>query len=80
MRLIDADLLIQTLNNKEIPYSADINEAILNAPTVERKKGKWIEIKHTYFYKCSECDWTNDVGCSYDFCPNCGADMRENKK
>lgn len=24
--------------------------------------------------KCSKCEWTN--ACRYNFCPNCGADMR----
>ena len=47
----------------------------------EQKKGKWIGNKYMY-YCCSECGheayW--DAGCTcqrlFDFCPNCGADMR----
>lgn len=44
----------------------------------ERPKGKWIhydEGDFDYDYKCSNCGsvmWDNS-----DFCPNCGADMRE---
>ena len=44
----------------------------------ERKKGKWIY--NTY---CSECGWANQVepgfigpAEEFNFCPNCGADMR----
>lgn len=43
-----------------------------------RKKGKWID--NTY---CSECGFVNEVESgfigpvnSFNFCPNCGADMR----
>lgn len=39
----------------------------------ERKKGKWIEIEHTFFHKCSECSWLNDVDSGYAFCPRCGS-------
>ena len=43
----------------------------------ERKSGEWIV--HDYAlgrerYECSECKKRCDLG--YDFCPNCGADMR----
>ena len=42
-----------------------------------RKKGKWINKKNIYGVAyCSECDYelhTNDT----NFCPNCGADMRD---
>lgn len=44
----------------------------------KRKKGKWID--NTY---CSECGFVNEVESgfigpvnSFNFCPNCGADMR----
>ena len=36
-------------------------------------KGHWI-LKEDKHYYCSEC---NDMGVDYwDYCPNCGADMR----
>ena len=66
-RLIDADALIEELNNSHFPgapyVDAGISIAIgkvLDAPTIEpkRKTGRWIEeqrgIKVTQ-YKCSEC-------------------------
>ena len=45
--------------------------------TVERKKGKWIV--HDYAlgrerYECADCKGRCDL--EYNFCPNCGADMR----
>ena len=88
MRLIDADALekefcsgCQYENNK---YSNCIDCALAHAPTIEKRKtGKW-ENCHT---TCSECGWQiiddvtespNMVG--FNFCPNCGADMRAKKK
>ena len=60
-----------------------------DAPTIEpeRKKGKW----HTRIYSkvemmvCSECQsefsYDAETGVSdYNFCPNCGADMRGDRK
>ena len=43
----------------------------------ERKTGKWI--KRALGWKCSNCNLcTNDRGADdFNFCPNCGADMRE---
>lgn len=34
MRLIDADALIQYMNDQKISFNADVNEAILNARTI----------------------------------------------
>lgn len=61
----------------------------------ERKKGKWIYVERrepqydiegeetwSLLYGCSECGWVHPViegfG-QYNFCPNCGADMRGEK-
>lgn len=35
MRLIDADTLLKKLNEEGVPYNADVNYFITNAPTVE---------------------------------------------
>lgn len=88
MRLIDADALekefcsgCQYENNK---YSNCIDCALAQAPTIEeRKTGKW----HQRIYQkvemmvCSECgnefSYDAETGVrDYNFCPNCGADMR----
>ena len=45
-------------------------------PSVDRPIGKWIDLRHDNCYKCSACgDYWMGIG-GYNFCPNCGADMR----
>lgn len=42
-----------------------------------RPKGHWIEKPHVYGVAfCSECDFELRID-STNYCPNCGADMRE---
>lgn len=48
----------------------------------ERKRGKWIKAdsqqyfrKHYPAYTCSICNYKK--GGNWNYCPNCGADMRE---
>lgn len=58
---------------------------IFDAPEVkpERKKGKWIDRGWSgdgrgnswHEWECSECKHITK-GAKWDFCPNCGADMR----
>jgi len=53
--------------------------AVNNNP--ERKKGKWKMEWHSFFHRevpvCSQCD--RAAAYKFDVCPNCGADMREEK-
>lgn len=51
----------------------------------ERPHGEWIKWNFKTFgafgdweYKCSKCEKV--YGGEYNFCPNCGADMRKNEK
>ena len=60
-------------------------KALPSVTIQETRKGHWIEHPHEWgtnweysMYECSECN-EYTVGDS-DFCPNCGADMREEKK
>lgn len=93
MRLIDADALINTLQEmfdkreKEARFTGDRgvtvtwNDAIYHiktAPTIEeRKKGKWIPFDIPW-YQCSECGAVREhKSFMENFCPNCGADMRK---
>lgn len=53
-----------------------------NNPTIEpRKKGKWKkgvgENGVTTSLFCSECNYENTHWYDWNYCPNCGADMRE---
>lgn len=71
-----------------------INEAMSaieqqpTADVVERKHGEWIQDKivvmgEGYVWYCSECSWARFYGFNqplYNFCPNCGSDMRERKE
>ena len=50
MRLIDADALINTLNEGKIKFNADVNYFILNAPTVYAEP----------IVRCKDCRWFND--------------------
>lgn len=44
----------------------------------ERKKGKWISVFDEDEDRCSECQATFFCAMTrFNFCPNCGADMRD---
>ena len=82
MRLIDADALICQLHFTAFEDGDDrslVYAVIQKQKTVEpqRIRGKWIptEPDEPCFYQCSICRRLNDD--TDNFCPNCGADMRE---
>lgn len=64
---------------------AQCQRVIYELPSAERPKGKWIAIHDDVFadtYRCSECGKQPIIEWDYvlsNFCPNCGADMREVK-
>lgn len=108
MRLIDADALSEMMYHEAFETDSDMQkwdsgcwirykmfENCIDAqPTIELKKGKWMEENTrsaSYIFKCSCCGknayFVHGKGrgrncenryCGYDYCPNCGADMREN--
>ena len=66
--------------NDAMQESIDAIRELPAADVVERKKGKWMRIsyKSGYGYKCSVCGSIyNKRKRRLNFCPNCGADMRE---
>lgn len=78
MRMIDADALSrivklawETSDSEDFEKSVFI--AIATAPTIERKKGKWIETDshEPCWYKCDQCGRLHDFLDNY--CPNCGS-------
>ena len=81
MRLIDADALECDTEWSEyhdgfISYS---QLEIDTAPSIdiEPKRGEWVNTAEPYMSDnivCSVCGY-NSI-CEYNFCPNCGADMR----
>ena len=69
---------IHPLENLSVSAILTIEEQ----PTVEAKEvvhGEWIDEfgKFLLLYKCSKC--SSDYPWATNFCPNCGADMRERK-
>lgn len=89
-RLIDADALIHRLLNTKIvaanlfQYANSVTNMIGDAPTIEAepvRHGYWENANgrpKTYIRKCSVCGkeaYFCGRGCSYKYCPNCGAKM-----
>lgn len=57
-----------------------IEKAVDDVPSaqVKRQKGKWMqEYKEATTRHCSNCDFIVLEEEANNFCPNCGADMRE---
>ena len=91
MRLVDAEQIgltdmeiIMRDGNYKKALEMLINK-IANAPTIEvpqRMKGKWILHIDDLFpvestMECNQCHEHQPVTIDDNFCPNCGADMRE---
>lgn len=71
----------------------DFYEALDSAPSIERERGEWIDEADKYDasfgihdYRCSNCNsYADEYICGHEwytagkpnFCPYCGADMRE---
>lgn len=84
MKLVDVDALIQDLNDRKISFNADINDAIITAPTVDAelvKHGEWIPKITDYgtmVFRCSACKKFSDIHWAY--CPQCGTKMDGERK
>ena len=88
MRLIDADQFgVVSFQGKSEDFSegvAFILEKIDEAPTVERPHGEWKKVGTSVMCSICEHGWgkghaPKDLK-DYNFCPNCGADMREGEQ
>lgn len=81
MRLIDADALKEWIDEYVSVFkksdNKDIKGYIEHQPTIEPKRGEWIERYINGFGNricmCSKCNFQAERN---NFCPNCGADMR----
>ena len=81
MRPIDADDFIERFSHTPMVQEA-LRIAMDKMPTIEpeRKKGAWINEGRTI--RCSNCKTGYAAvkgmksALTYNFCPNCGADMR----
>lgn len=58
----------------------DIGQALNNLPSAQPKRGKWktVVCDGVELVVCSECGYTGAFW-TYNYCPNCGADMRGGK-
>lgn len=68
---------------------SEVRESLQRVPTIEPKKGKWLRTDaYPHHIYCSVCFktyipndewdiWKSDGWLPKNFCPNCGADMRE---
>ena len=83
-----ADEYYNECNRRLVQKVATIDQYVIahGIEYVEPKKGKWIEHEDycgDTYYTCSVCgeDWITIEGTPtnnmMNFCPNCGADMRE---
>lgn len=57
----------------------DIDRARLeHVPAAQPERtGNWLEIPHTFMWQCSLCSWINDISSGFNYCPDCGAKMKE---
>lgn len=91
MKLIDADKVNETID-RFIGYLDEdmilrIKMKISKIPTVDRPHGEWTEHRRYNpigcFYSAYECSNCRDElwqMTEWQFCPNCGADMRKKAK
>lgn len=74
-----SDLLEKRTIQERLIIAKTLLETILDdLPSTQPRKGKWVlDNPHSeiYRYACSECYAHHRA--RYDFCPSCGADMRE---
>ena len=86
MSAIDRDVVIKKYINPDIEkfHNSDVKivlenlkQNILKMPAIDRPQGEWIQNNLTGTFKiwdCSECGIHMET--TWNFCPNCGCDMR----
>jgi hypothetical protein len=86
---ITLEQFYRDLNNvRDMDVDWDVVQ--LSADVIERKKGEWVKNEGRVGWHCSSCgvdnnyaySWNNGTGENEfqdNFCPHCGADMRETK-
>jgi len=68
MRLIDADKLIEVLNKKRVPFNANVNDAILTAPTVDAVKIVRCKDCKRSVRCCNNNEWRRQMSNTIWFC------------
>ena len=83
MRLIDADELLSIVRHMTVVDKSVMHRILIQMPTVDAvpvRHGRWVmmEGKLAFWDECSECGKKILHRTPYyDFCPNCGANMRK---
>lgn len=82
---IDRNDLMERVGRWKLNIREAIAEMIMSVPpadVVERKTGRWTDPADLICYKCTACGMYANQGYGldeplfWDYCPNCGADMR----
>ena len=81
-KLIRLEDVLAVIDRRTVKGKLQVAREVLKLPTIEpqRKRGKWIEYDNSHC-ECPFCheEWSyfnNEVE-HFNYCPNCGADMRE---
>lgn len=68
---IEHRIFVQNMNDIDV-------QAILNLPSAEPERGQWNDIGGIIRFGCPFCHHAYET--KSNFCPNCGADMREEQE
>lgn len=83
-RYINAVIAAEKISEKhniQLYELVDTFAEIPSADVVESKRGEWkVDETHDYEPYCSLCGHEPIAGEKYNYCPNCGADMRGDKR
>ena len=81
--LIDRQAAIDAIGGAHFKNYGNAIMVIQALPSAYPKNGKWIKAdsqqyfrKHYPCFTCSECGYRKDSQKKWNYCPNCGADMR----
>ena len=78
--LDNAPTVDTTCPNCDSGYAQGYSDGYLKGKE-ERPKGRWVKEEDKVHSKCSLCGFKYaDYGILFDYCPNCGADMRGGKE
>ena len=61
-----------TIDQRKFCEECQLDDCI----ALTRKHGKWVCPKAMLTTFCSECGYVNNSAGDFNYCPNCGADMR----
>ena len=77
---LEYEISNETSRQVENRLARNCDDFINKSDYVKRKRGKWIPTPWFIVHdcdKCSVCGRKMHYGRNYNFCPNCGADMRK---